>query len=233
MKTLICFPFAGAGASAFRAWLPRLQPHLNVVAVQLPGREQRFVEEPFTSIERAIDSLLPSLTPVISDSEEVTMFGHSMGAMLAFELARRIADISDLGECRLVVSGSPSPICPRDIEATGLNDEEFIAQVERFAGYSHEALADPEMRELLLPLLRADVLMHERYRPDGLAPLSMPIHCVRAADDTLVTRGEARAWQSVTVPQLEYTEVRGGHMYLVDDPSEIITLLTRPNSSVL
>ena len=108
-----------------------------------------------------------------------------------------------------------------------MDDDAFIAQVERFAGYSHEALADPEMRELLLPLLRADVGMHERYRPQDITPLPVPITCVRAAGDQLVTVAEARAWQGVTSLPLEYAEVGGGHMYLADDPSELISLLMR------
>lgn len=198
------------------------------MAVQLPGREQRFVDPPFTSVEEAIDELLPSLTGSMADASAITIFGHSMGAMLAFELARRLHGRPGFDNCRVLVSGSPAPTQPRTQEATGLDDDAFIAQVERFAGYSHEALADPEMRELLLPLLRADVEMHERYRPNNVTPLPVPIMCVRGAEDKLVTVAEARSWQNVTTMPLEYAEVAGGHMYLVDDPSALIALLLRP-----
>lgn len=204
-----------------------MQEHFDVVAVQLPGREQRFIDPPFTSVEQAIDELLPSLTASLSGAGAITIFGHSMGAMLAFELARRLHGRPGFDNCSLVVSGSPPPGQPRTQEATGLDDDAFIAQVERFSGYSHEALEDPEMRELLLPLLRADVEMHERYRPKNVTPLPVPITCVRAEQDQLVTVAESHAWQNVTSMPLEYVEVAGGHMYLADDPSELISLLVR------
>lgn len=227
-RILICFPFAGAGASFFRPWGAALKTHFEVVPVQLPGREQRFAEQPFTGVEKAIDDLLPGLLPSVAGAVEVVVFGHSMGAVLAFEFARRLALRGDAPECRLVVSGSPSPTCPRLEEASGLDDASFIAQVERFAGYSHEALADPDLRELLLPVLRADVEMHESFRPQGVQPLPFQVTVVRSKEDALVTADESRAWQAVTSEPLEYVEVEGGHMYLAEDPSELIKVLMRP-----
>ena len=227
-RVLIAFPFAGAGASMFRPWLAALQPRYEVFAVQLPGREQRFAEPAFTRVEEAIDHVLPEVLARVAGAAEVVVFGHSMGAVLAFELARRLAAAAHAPACRLVVSGSPSPTRPRAVEASGLGDDAFIAQVERFAGYTHEALMEPELRELLLPTLRADVEMHERYARHDDAPIPFPIAVVRGRDDTLVTEDEARAWQDVTREALEYIELRGGHMYLADDPSELMGVLTRP-----
>lgn len=224
-RKLVCFPFAGAGASIFRPWISQLQFHYQVLPVQMAGREQRFADLPFKRVEDAIDSLLPDLMTELESASEVVLFGHSMGSVLAFELGRRVALKGNAHKFHLVVSGSPSPSRPRVEEATGLDDEAFVARVEHFAGYRHEALSDPDLREVLLPVLRADVEMHECYRPTNLKPIPLRVTCVRAQGDALVTSTEARAWQDVTSKDLDYIEVQGGHMYVVDDPSELIDLL--------
>lgn len=224
-RKLVCFPFAGAGASLFRPWVSQLNDHLDVIAVQLPGREQRFLDTPFSSVEETIDSLTPEIVPLLHGAEGITLFGHSMGAMLAFELARRLNRKQGIADCRLVVSGSPSPTRPRMDEATGLGESEFLEQVERFAGYRHEALADSELRQILLPVLRADVEMHERYFPHLSTPVAIPIICVRGTDDTLVGIEEALAWQEVTTMPLNYVEVPGGHMYVVSPPPQLFSIL--------
>ncbi len=231
-RKIVCFPFAGAGASIFRPWISRLQPNFQVLSVQLPGREQLFAELPFTCVEEAINSVLPGLVKELDVASEVVLFGHSMGAVLAYELGRRLASRGDAGKYRLVVSGSPSPTQPRAEVATGLNDDAFVARVEHFAGYRHEALSDPDLREVLLPVLRADVEMHERYRPLNVEQLPLKVTCVRARGDNLVNDAEARAWQEVTSEPLDYVEVQGSHMYLVDDPSELIDLLIRSETAL-
>ena len=103
--------------------------------------------------------------------------------------------------------------------------EEFLARVREFAGYDHEALADPEMRELILPTLQADVAMHEDYRPSTLAPLPVPVTAVRGAQDTLTDAQQAGAWSKVAGRDFAYRELPGGHMYLAEDPAALLDLI--------
>jgi surfactin synthase thioesterase subunit len=225
MRKLICFPFAGAGASLFRPWANTLADALVVVAVQLPGRENRFAETPYTHVEQAIDDLDAELDALLDGTSELTLFGHSLGAVLAYELALRVARSAPGLPSRLIVSGSPSPSRPRARRASGLGDAEFLAQVHEFAGYSHPSLEDPEMRELLLPVLRADVEMHEAYSSHDKAALDMPVIAVRGRDDELVSAADVAAWQEVTTQSLQTVEVEGGHMYLADRPELLYGLL--------
>ncbi|WP_213781810.1 alpha/beta fold hydrolase [Caballeronia sp. dw_276] len=225
MRKLICFPFAGAGASLFRPWAEALADTLVVTAVQLPGRENRFAEESYTQVEQAIDDLDADLDALLDGATDITLFGHSLGAVLAYELALRIDRAAPDLPCRLVVSGSPSPSRPRVQHASGLSDAQFLAQVREFAGYSHPSLDDPEMRELLLPVLRADVEMHEAYSSHDKAPIGMPVIAVRGRDDELVSAAELAAWQAVTTRPLQTLEVDGGHMYLTDHPQPLFGLL--------
>jgi surfactin synthase thioesterase subunit len=225
-KTVVlCVPFAGAGASVFRPWVPMCQDRFELAAVQLPGREQRFAEEPYRDVAAATEGLLPEVLERVSGAGPVVLFGHSLGAVLSYEIAHRLAATDGVDLTALVISGSPGPWTRRENGASGLDDDEFLARVKEFAGYRHDALEDPEMRELLLPTLRADVEMHESYVPRSDDPLPVPIVSVRGTTDTLVTTEQAMEWSKATSRDFRFAEVEGGHMYLVDNPEGLIRVL--------
>lgn len=169
---LVCLPFAGAGASFFTPWQDRAPEGPHVLPVRLPGREERFVEEPHTDAVRAAAEAHTQVTRQLPEGARVAVFGHSLGAVLGFELAHRLEAEPGVRLDALVVSGAPGPWSGRADRASGLPDAEFLARVRTFAGYAHPALEHPEMRELLLPLLRADVRTHETYRPASDGPLA-------------------------------------------------------------
>ncbi|MFP8907296.1 thioesterase II family protein [Streptomyces atacamensis] len=222
---VLCVPFAGAGASVFRPWVPLCQDRFELAAVQLPGREQRFAEEPYRDVAAATEGLLPEVLERVSGAGPVVLFGHSLGAVLSYEIAHRLAATDGVDLTALVISGSPGPWTRRENGASGLDDDEFLARVKEFAGYRHDALEDPEMRELLLPTLRADVEMHESYVPRSDGPLPVPIVSVRGTTDTLVTTEQAMEWSKATSRDFRFAEVEGGHMYLVDNPEGLIRVL--------
>jgi surfactin synthase thioesterase subunit len=226
--TLVCFPYAGAGAGFFRPWRDHDAP-VDILAVQLPGREKRFVEDPYRDVHEAVEGLIGDVLDLLAGRSSVVLFGHSLGAVLAYEMAHRLQAEGGPVASLLVVSGSPGPGEVRPNRATGLPDDEFLARVREFSGYSHPALADPAMRELLLPCLRADVEMHENYRPpSGREPLSIPVTAVRGVNDGLVSRAELKAWANVTTGAFRVAELPGGHMYLVDAAAEVLALVGRP-----
>jgi surfactin synthase thioesterase subunit len=153
------------------------------------------------------------------------IFGHSLGAVLAFELAHRLTAGDKIQIDHLVVSGSPGPWTPRQRRATGLDDAGFIEQVREFAGYDHPALNDPDMREMLLPLLRADVEMHENYYPPENRILNVPITSVRGSFDELVSDEEAAQWQRATRLPVQMLQIPGGHMYLTQSPQILLRMI--------
>lgn len=219
---LICLPFAGAGASFFNEWKD-VDQTFDIRAMQLPGREKRFVEPPHVDVHRAVDELLQELQADNALDAPVVIFGHSLGAVLAFELAKRL-ESSVSGEfLALVASGSPDPWTQRSARATGIADDDaFLAKVSEFSGYSHDALADPMMRELLLPTLRADVRMHEDYVPRAHTPLSIPVMTVRGSADRLVSRAQVEAWSKAAAGAIDHQELAGGHMYFVGNPAPLL-----------
>ncbi|MDT0343922.1 thioesterase II family protein [Streptomyces litchfieldiae] len=222
---LICLPFAGAAASFFWPWRKLGVPNVSIHPLQLAGREQRVDEEPFRDVHQAADALLPEALRVARDGHgPVAVFGHSLGAVLAYELTRRLVERGQ-PVAGLFVSGSPSPWENRAERATGLADDEFLKRVESLAGYRHDALNNPELRELILPALRADVEMHEQYRPRDAAPIAVDITALRGITDELVGAEELSGWSAATATDFRRVELPGGHMYLTDSGRGVLELV--------
>jgi surfactin synthase thioesterase subunit len=224
---VLCFPYAGAGASVYRRCHELPAAGIRICPVQLPGREELSDEPLNTDAATAVAAMLPEMLDVVEDSPQVALFGHSLGAVLAYEAAHHLREIGGPEVLRLFVSGSPGPWSRRLNRATGLTDEQFLDRVQQLAGYRHPALEHPELRELLLPILRADVAMHENYRPPAGPPLDVPITSIRGADDQLVSAAEAAEWAEATTGGFRTVEVPGGHMYLAESPASLVGALER------
>ncbi|MFJ2775044.1 MULTISPECIES: thioesterase II family protein [unclassified Kitasatospora] len=223
--SLLCLPHAGAGAGFFWKWRQQAPPGLRLVPLQLPGREERTDEEPHREVADAVRALLPEATAAVAGSPRIALFGHSLGAVLAYELGRALEERTELPVAHVFVSGSPAPDRGRARQAAALDDDEFLARVEELAGYRHPAFESAEFRELLLPTLRADVAMHEAYRPPSDAPIQAPITCLRGDGDALVPERDALRWDAATHGPFSYAELPGGHMYLADSAAPVVGLI--------
>ncbi|MFI9722845.1 thioesterase II family protein [Streptomyces sp. NPDC052396] len=221
---MLCVPFAGAGPSFFHPWRELSAGRWRVLSVELPGRERRFLETPYRNVVEAAKNEIDGIVADLGEGARTVLFGHSLGAVLAYELVHLLSTRGVHVE-RLIVSGSPGPWTQRERRAAGLPDEEFLARVEEFAGFRHEALDHPEMRELILPTLQADCEMHESYVPSTDEPVSVPICSLRGDSDGLVTAEEAQQWRDATTSAFTYAEFPGDHMYLVDSGREVLDVI--------
>lgn len=228
MIPVLCFPPAGAGASFFARW--RAQGDLALLPVALPGKEKRLAETPYRNMAELVAQLVPEVFGAIGDARRVALFGHSFGAVLAYEVAVAMAG-SATRELQLFVSGSPGPTTSRAERITGLDDDAFLDGVRRLSGYWHEAYNEPELRELLLPGLRADIETHESYQPGQPAVLDLPVVALRGTDDALVSADATATWAGVTTGGFRLVELPGGHMYLVDRWPEVIRIIQSALSS--
>jgi len=221
---LVCIPFAGAGASFFHPWQALSPDEIQLLTIQLPGREWRLAEEPYRDAATAVSEIFPELAEELDWGGPVMLFGHSLGAVLAYELAHQFCVTPGFDVARLFVSGSPGPWTRRARRATGLPDEEFFERVSEFAEYSDDTLENPEVRELILPALRADVEMHEEYVPGSSGALPAPITSLRGSEDQLVPAESAAEWAQATDREFELVQLPGGHMYLMHSAAEILSL---------
>jgi medium-chain acyl-[acyl-carrier-protein] hydrolase len=221
---LICLPFAGGAASMYRLWVERFGPAVDVCPVELPGRGVRMAEPPLRDMKRLCEVLAEDLTALMADGTTTAFFGHSMGARIAFELSCRFA-----GRVKhLFASGSAAPdVAPR-LGATAnakpiaqLTDAEFRARLRELGGTPRELLDDDELMERVLPVVRADFVLVERYRAAPQAQVSIPITAFRGADDYTVAPADSERWELRTTSAFRFLEVPGGHFFL-DEQRELM-----------
>ncbi|WP_377267913.1 thioesterase II family protein [Peterkaempfera sp. SMS 1(5)a] len=216
---LICLPFAGAGAGFFRKWRTLAPEGMTLLPVQLPGREERYFETALTDVDQAMDEALPrvldQLTALGEAAERVALFGHSLGAELAFELTRRLAR-QGTTVARLLVSGAPGPRDRQVERVSHLDDEAFLEGLRRVAGYRHPAMDHPELLAVMMPFLRADNAMHEDYRSAHAELLDVPVTALRGRNDRLVSAAESAQWAAETTAGFRAVELDGEHMYLTE-----------------
>jgi len=222
---LLCLPFAGGGASFFKAWQRIKSSSVDVVGIQLPGRENLIRHPAVTTVDGAVAAVLPAVMTELARPGPVCLFGHSSGAVVAFELGRRLGELAPGRVDRLFVSGSAAPWAGRPGRATGLPDDEFIAAVQDFAGATHPALAEPRLRALLLPPLRADVQMHENYKVPNPTTVDVSITAIRGAGDVLISAAATKDWERATTASFDYIELPGEHMYLNERSKDLLSLV--------
>lgn len=227
---LFCLPHAGAGASVYRDWAALLAPEVEVVPVQLPGRESRYKEPPLRSVSGITAELMEPLTDRLEP--DFSLFGHSMGALIAYELTRALA-ARGTPPRRLFVSGHRAPhLPPARSDAHLLPDPELLAVIEELEGTPPEVLAEPQLVRLMLPLMRADFEACETYSHPHESPLPVPVTALGGLRDPSVSVAEIRAWQHLTSAGFDAEIYPGGHFYLHELRDEVVAaLLARLSAS--
>jgi medium-chain acyl-[acyl-carrier-protein] hydrolase len=211
---LFCFSHAGGTASTFRLWPGGLPSWLEVWAVQLPGHGGRWRESPVHTIPGLVDALLRVLVPRFS--RPFAFFGHSMGAILANEIARALAECEAIVPRHLFVSSSRPPHMPAsETDLHTLPDKELITEIDlRYGGVPGELLHSAELLPLLIPALRADMTALETFRPGNGAALPCSISAFGGARDPLVPRHHLESWRGQTSGTFRVRMFSGGHFYL-------------------
>src|SRR5262249_3231561 len=218
---LFCFPYAGGGASLFRRWADILPAGVEVCPVQLPGREGRFREAAFDRLPPLVETLARELRAFLD--RPFAFFGHSMGALLGFELARQLRRMGAAGPAHLFVSGRRAPQVARsEAPIHALPDAAFRDEHRRFTGTPAAVLDNAELLELLLPTLRADFTLVETYTHHAEAPSDTPITAFGGTDDPLASWEQLDAWRAQTTGSFRLCMVPGGHFFL--QTAELSTL---------
>ncbi|WP_341891914.1 alpha/beta fold hydrolase [Variovorax sp. YR752] len=224
---LFCFAHAGAGASVYRLWPSGLPADLEVCAVQLPGRETRLHEPALTDMNQIVEAALGAL--VSEFDRPFAFFGHSMGAVVAAELAHALAARGGPLPGHLVVSGRRAPQCPEtDPPLHRLDDADFVAELNRrYGGIPEEVLQHEELLQLLLPALRADLqALETSARAQGRAALPMPLSAFGGSDDDRAQRDQLEGWGAETRGPFRVRVFPGDHFYLQPRRTELLADLS-------
>jgi surfactin synthase thioesterase subunit len=224
---LICLPFAGAGASFYQPWRKLAAEGVDVRPLQLPGRERLVDQEPYTDLHAAADGLLPAALKLAGDGP-VAVFGHCLGAVIAYELTHRIVATGRVPVVHLFTSASRGPWVgsPPWQGSRELSDDDFLKLVRDLTGYWHPAFDIPEMRELLVPAIRADFQMYENYVPRTGEKLDVSITAICADNDRVVSPDEAARWGDATSKEFTMVDAKGDHMYIADAGQQLLDLIS-------
>ncbi len=211
---LFCLPYAGGGASMFRTWADCLPLEVQLCSIQLPGREDRFSERPYTQLAPLVEALADALFPYLK--HPFALFGHSMGALISFEFARHIRREYALQPVHLFVSGCRAPHVPNRLPPIHqLPQAEFVAELSRLNPVPEAVLTNPELLELLLPTLRADFAIYERYTyATESSRLDCPISVFEGLHDNLVCNEDLAAWREQTHAACSFRSFPGDHFFV-------------------
>ncbi len=229
---LFCLPHAGGGTAAFRAWPASLPTCVEVCAVQLPGRETRFQEAPYIHWEPLVNVLADVLAAAID--RPYAIYGHSMGALLAFELVRQLRRLDRPLPACLFVAGHRAPRLPAtEPKMHTLPEAEFRAELRRRRGTPDAVLNNAELMEALTPMLRADFSVCETYAYQAETPLDCPLAALGGQTDASVAPDVLAAWGQETSSTFESTLLPGGHFFPFTHPGPLLAYLRQALAQIL
>ncbi|MEE6259651.1 thioesterase II family protein [Plantactinospora sonchi] len=213
---LICLPHAGGVPTAFRGWPPLLPEDVQMLAVCYPGRQDRLTEPCITTMDEMADRLCAALLPYAD--RPLALFGHSMGAAIAHEVAGRLEARHEVRPVGLFLSGRPAPARSNRGHLHKQDDQALVREVHALGAADVSAYDNPDLRELLLPALRADYRLIETYRPDRPPTVTTPIVGYLGDADPAYRPDDMASWADVTTAGCTVHILPGGHFYL--DPQE-------------
>lgn len=219
---LFFFPYAGGGPTVFTKWCADLPSHIEGIVVHYPGRGSRFNEPAIKEMSRMVTELSQAIQPLLD--HPFAFFGHSMGGLIAFELAR---NLRTQPPNHLFVSACGSPHLPDpNLKIHNLPDDEFMSELDKLNGIPAE-LKNPEAMSLLLPIVRADFQLVETYEYHPDEPLEIPISAFGALDDPRVNRERIDAWAIHTQAKFESLFFSGGHFFINEAREHILKLVIK------
>ncbi|MFE9658414.1 alpha/beta fold hydrolase [Streptomyces sp. NPDC005955] len=221
----VCFPHAGGSASYFRPLSRALQGRLDVMAVQYPGRQDRRQEPCLTTITELAEESYRALEPLFR--HPLALFGHSMGAVIAFEVARRMKTRLNVDPVALFLSGRRAPSVHREGRVHLLDDRDLAGHLRETSGTDARILEDPEVLKMILPPLRSDYRAIETYQYEAGPELDCPMVTLVGQQDETAGVEDVAAWQDQSRGPFFLEQFHGGHFYLADHMDAVADLVSQ------
>jgi medium-chain acyl-[acyl-carrier-protein] hydrolase len=221
---LFCFPYAGGGVSIYRQWPEQLPRNVEVQVLEMPGREMRLHEPGFVHV----DSLVPVAAAAMRRylHQPFAFFGHSMGGLIGFELARLLRREHSVEPRALFASGRPAPQLPVEPPTYNLPEKELIEDLREKNGTPEEVLAHAELLQLLIPTLRADFQLCQTYQYKSEPPLKCRIAAFGGLSDPFVSREDLEKWREQTTGPFQVRMFPGDHFFLHSSQSLLLQMLS-------
>jgi surfactin synthase thioesterase subunit len=225
---LFCFPYAGGGASLFRPWSEELFPEVEVCSIQPPGREHRLTEAPYTHVDPLVQALAEAIYPYLD--KPFAFFGHSMGAMISFELAHQLRSMYDKHPLHLYLAAHRAPHLPNPHVTDPILPHlptEMFKSVLRLEGTPEQILQNDELMQVLLPTLRADFELCDTYEYRARPPLECSLLIFGGLQDTSISAASFEAWREHTSMTCSLHMLPGSHFFLHTAQDLLLTAIAQ------
>ncbi|MBE2197923.1 MAG: thioesterase [Anaerolinea sp.] len=221
---LFCFHHAGGRAMLFRDWQTMSRPEIQIIPVELPGRGSRLREDFFVQLQPLVSQLADTLQPF--NDKPFAFFGHSMGALISFELARYLRYKNRNMPAHIFISAHRAPHLPQTHEPYyKLPENIFLKKLQEISGTPSEVLDNPEFLELLLPIIRADFEICDTYHYHQERPLNCPITVFGGKQDPVVSASLLPQWEIHTANKFEFYAFHGHHFYIHQAQQLIVEII--------
>ena len=218
----VCFPYAGAGGGVFKSWESQLPDYVDLMVAELPGRGISFGDPLLCNMRDVVPQMADDFINYID--KPFVFFGHSLGALICFELCKELRTRALPEPEVLIVSGRRAPHCPTDSQYHLLSDDRLIDQLRNYEGTPDEILADADMMRLILPILRADFTVAETYRYLDTKKFDFPIAAFGGKSDKGVPKDSLLKWSEFTKESFVWEMFDGAHFYLQQRESKNLLL---------
>jgi len=223
---LFCFHYGGGSASSFREWSKDIPGFVELIAIQMPGRENRFNEPLLNNVSEVVDQLCTNFDPYLD--KPFVFFGHSIGALIAFEFVRALRRKGSVQPKHLIVSGAKAPNAPfRRKSIHSLPDSQFIEELKKYNGIPSVIIEDKELISLFAPTIRADFSICETYEHHSEIPLDCPITALGGLNDHTFNHEDLLKWKEQTTGSFKPHLLPGDHFFVKTSYEEVIKIVNQ------
>lgn len=223
---LFCFHYGGGSASAYREWAKDLIDNVDLIAIQLPGRESRFGEPLLNNVSLVVSELYKHFDSSIG--KPFVFFGHSIGALIAFEFTRLLRKYGVPQPKHLIVSGTKAPQVPLKRPLIhNLPNQKLTEEIRKYNGIPNDILENQELMSIFLPIIRSDFSISETYQYTKEEPLKCPITAIGGLNDNSFNSEDLIEWKEQTNSSFEYHFLPGDHFFIRSSYQEVITIINK------
>lgn len=223
---VFCFPYAGGGTHVFFSWTKKLTAPVELCLVELPGRGRRISEEPFSSMQPLVEAVTTALLPALAE-KPFALYGHSMGSLVSFELARQLRRTGAAMPVALLPSGGRAPQLRQFGDSHTLSDDKFLKMLKKLNGTPQEVFDNEELLEFMLPVLRADFAVCDTYAHQDEPPLQCPIIAFGGTRDYGASGRALAAWSKLTTAHFQQHEFPGDHFFIRGTEAQFLPTFDR------
>lgn len=226
---LFCIPFSGGSGEAYFVWKKYLSAEIELLPIDLPGRGRRAQEKPCDVLDDLLDDISEQIIRQLRENDSYAIYGHSVGAMLAYETYYRIKEKSNHEPCHMFFSGRKAP---QNMEKRSQNyllpDEEFLKVIYMYGNNSRRAMENPSLRKMFMPILRADFKIGETYiykDKDYKIPCNTTV--INGSQDMSVADADMNEWKNCTDKSCNIKKVLGGHFFILDNCVHVANIINQ------